>query len=141
MTTDQVARFVLVFYLLVFLLLQLFTFERFPNLLGGIGIMGTWGTVVAISLVTLELLALPYLLSMNRLPKFVKNLSATSVFIALGVLSVLEVLGYMSGQTVMFGATFEMQSGSWSILLMVALWILAFWGVFGRRWGLVSQQR
>lgn len=131
-TTPQAMRLVLAGYLLVLLVLQLFTFEQFPELVATAGVGGVYSYIVAIALVVVELMALPYLISM-KVPTRLQKLSLVSLILAMVGLSVLEVSAYLSGQTVVFGATFGLPGGSWSLLFMAALWVLAFWGVFGNR--------
>ena len=62
-------RLILGGYLVVFLLAQLFTYEKFPSMLESIG-LGNWSTVGAIVLVLAQLLALainPSLLLVSQL--------------------------------------------------------------------------
>ena len=128
----RAVRFLLAGYVLLFLLLQLFTFEKFPALLESAGVAGGWSHGVAIGLVVVELLALPYLLQM-KLPGRVRRASLVSGVVAMLTLTVLEVIAFTHEQTVMFGATFGLPGGSWSLLFLAALWTLLAWSVFGGR--------
>lgn len=132
LTGPQVARFICAAYILVMLVAQLFTFEQFPALIGSIGVAGGLTVVVAITLVVAELLALPHLLSIPRLPGMLKKVSFVSVFVALLGLTILEVTALLAGQTVIFGATFHLPAGSWSLFMLTGLWVLAAWGAIGQ---------
>ncbi len=128
-TNARAARLLLAGYIIILLLLQLFSFDVFPAMLAGIGLDGTWSYVVAIALVVVELLALPFLLHMKLSKKFL-NISMISGSVALLALSILEVWAFTAGQSVLFGATFDLPGGSWSILLLLALWLLFAWGAW-----------
>ena len=125
-STITVARRALGAYMLVFLLSQLFSFEKFPELLQSVGFTPVLATIVAILMVCSGLLAMPFLIGVD-VRKPVITLSRISCFVALGLLSVVEVMAYMSGSSVLFGATFDVPGGSWSLLLVVSLWILLVW--------------
>ena len=129
LTNARAARLLLAGYIIILLLLQLFSFDAFPAMLAGIGLDGTWSYIAAIALVVVELLALPFLLQMKLSKKFL-NVSMISGGVALLVLSILEVWAFTTGQSVLFGATFDLPGGSWSILLLLALWLLFAWGVW-----------
>ena len=112
-------------YLVVLLLAQLFAFEKFPSMLESIG-LGDWSTVVAIVLALAQLLALPFLIGL-KLPTRLVFASFVSVFVALVLLSVLEVMALISDATILFGATLDLPGGFWSICLLLALWVLYAW--------------
>lgn len=130
-TTGQAARLLLAGYILVMLLLQLFTFEAFPGMLSVAGIVAPWSYVLAVLLVVLELLALPFLIDL-RLPSGAVLASKVSGLLAIGLATVLEIFGLANGQAVMFGATFDLPSGSWTLFLLAALWVLMVWGLMPR---------
>ena len=118
-------RLILGGYLVVLLLAQLFAFEKFPSMLESIG-LGDWSTVVAIVLALAQLLALPFLIGL-KLPARLVFASFVSVFVALVLLSVLEVMALISDATILFGATLDLPGGFWSICLLLALWVLYGW--------------
>ena len=126
----QAAKLLLAIYVLVFLISQLFTFEKLPALIAGSGLELGWANLAAISLVLLELAALPFLLGMRTSP-LISRVSFASVFLALTGLAALEVLSGSSGQSMILGATFDLPGGSWSLSLLAALWILAIWSAYG----------
>ena len=66
-TNARAARLLLAGYIIILLLLQLFSFDAFPAMLVGIGLDGVWSYIAAIALVVVELLALPFLLQMKLL--------------------------------------------------------------------------
>ena len=130
LSTPDGARLLLSGYLLVFLLCQLFTFEKFPTLLEGIG-LGVMATAVAIILVMLQLLAMPFLIGL-RVPTGVKKASAVAVFGAMSLLTGLEIAAFAAERTVLFGATFDLPGGAWSLCLLAALWALLLWVMFSK---------
>ena len=71
------------------LLCQLFTFEKFPAVLTSAGIMPYLSLPIAIILVVVELMSLPFLIDMN-IPK--KNYSdkQSGWFLSLGIMTVIS---------------------------------------------------
>ena len=139
-TNARAARLLLAGYIIILLLLQLFSFDVFPAMLAGIGLDGVWSYIAAIALVVVELLALPFLLQMKLSKKFL-NVSMISGGVALLVLSILEVWAFTAGQSVLFGATFDLPGGSWSILLLLALWLLFAWGAWNEIASLLGKDK
>lgn len=125
----RVARLILAFYLLMMLLGQLFTFERFPALLEGVG-LGDWSAPIAALLVILELLAMPWLIEL-RMGRRLRILSVSSLVLGLLTISFLELLAYCHGSTVLFGASLHLPAGIWSLLKLAALWILLLYVASG----------
>ena len=115
---------------------QLFTFENFPALITSLWLPG--GEVMAKSLaaiiVTIEVLALPFLLSMTLSPLFrvvSMGLGWLTVLIWV-ILSLWENLmrGSISSSGI-FGATIPLPVGWWSVLFSLALGILVAWASWG----------
>lgn len=129
---SSAARMILAAYITIFLLSQLFTFDKFPGMLEAIGVSSPWSTVVAIWLVVAQLLSLPFLLR-TSVPALLNRISLMMSALAMLTLSILEVLAYTSGATIIFGASLGLPSGSWSLLLLLALWLLLVWGIFGEK--------
>ncbi len=126
--TDSI-KFILALYILVILLSQLFTFETFPaKIADAIGGSLTAGMVFAVLLVLMELLSIPYLISMKIKPKIIK-VSRAIAGVSLASLLIFELMAITRGLSLMFGTTFDLPSGSWSILLLIALIILYAWAV------------
>ena len=123
--TIRSVRLLLAAYIVVLLLAQLFTFEKFPDTLAILDISNGW----AVLLVTLELLALPFLLDIT-LPKNLRRVSIGMGVAALVLLTALEIMAYEHGVSMLFGATFDLPGGSWSLLLISALWVLFVWSVW-----------
>ena len=127
-SSQYAARLLLASYILIMLLLQLFTFEKFPEILAVAGVMSPWNYIGAVKLVILELLAVPYLIDL-RLPDVPRLASKVSGLLALGLATAFEVLGFINGQTLIFGATLDLPSGSWTLYLLAALWVLMIWSL------------
>lgn len=125
-SSTRVARLALGGYLMIFLLGQLFTFEKFPALLQAIGLSAPLAVVIAAVLVGVELLAMPFLIGLD-VRRWVYRLSRMCCFMALVLLSVIEVVAFMSETSVLFGATFDLPGGLWSLSLLLALWALLVW--------------
>ncbi len=121
-------RLSLAFYFLVIMLLQLFSFDKFPRVLANVGVDQSISTVVSITLVLVGLLALPHLLGMKTSSKLLKVSSWLSP-VFLFMLTTLEVIAFYSGRTILFGATFDLPGGGWSLLFLAAIWILWIWSV------------
>ena len=65
------------FWTIIIMLAQLFRFEKFPKTLESLGIGD--GTIVAIAIVLLEFISLPFLLSMPRLSELEQRISGVCV--------------------------------------------------------------
>ena len=125
LNSSRTARIFMALYIVLLLLLQLFTFDKFPDLLAKLGVSSGW----AVLLIVLELLSLPFLLDM-KLPVVYRKISMWIGVATLVLLTALETMAYENNISVMFGATFDLPGGSWSILLIVAMWILFAWGAW-----------
>jgi len=124
--TLRVVRLVMAFYILVILLSQLFTFEDFPGLIESIGVSVGWAAVLAMLLVFIELLSLPFWLEMPLRRAF-RRVSFVAGVIAMLMLSALEVVAYQHDTSLIFGATLDFPGGSWSLLFLSGLWLLLIW--------------
>ena len=47
--------------------------------------------------------------------------------VALLLLTLLEGMAFYHGVSIIFGATFDLPGGSWSLLFLAGVWILAIW--------------
>ena len=70
LNSSRTARIFMALYIVLLLLLQLFTFDKFPDLLAKLGVSSGW----AVLLIILELLSLPFLLDM-KLPVVYRKIS------------------------------------------------------------------
>lgn len=115
---------------------QLFKFESFPAVIAGFWLPGGEPTskLVAALLVTGEVMALPFLLSI-RLSPAMRVCSmvlgwltiAGWLFLALWANLTTNVVGSMG----LFGATLRLPVGWWAVFFFAALGVLAVWASWG----------
>lgn len=100
----QYAALAVGFWTIIIMLAQLFRFEKFPKTLESLGIGG--GTIVAIAIVLLEFISLPFLLSMPRLGGLGRRLAAICALLAPGfwLMISVAVLANGQGKVSLFGA-------------------------------------
>lgn len=133
------AKRIAIFYailLLIFAVMQLFTFDKFLVLIGEFGLPGEEMTayLVASLLVVSEVFALPFLLRMPLSPLFrwfsmILSWLAAALWIKLSFWLVLtdspvETVGFL-------GTLVYVMPGWWAVLVSVALGILAAWASWG----------
>ena len=124
MSVVQIVRLIVAGYILVIVLSQLFSFDKFPSMLAGMP--GVMAAVCAIVLVVAEVGALPFLLAMDISARL-RKVSAVMGVVALLLLTLLESMAFCHGVSMIFGATFDLPGGSWSLLFLTGVWILAIW--------------
>lgn len=124
MSVVQIVRRIIAGYILVIVLSQLFSFDKFPAMLAGMP--GVMAVVCAIILVITEVGALPFLLAMDISARL-RKVSAVMGVVALLLLTLLEGMAFYHGVSMIFGATFDLPGGSWSLLFLAGVWILAIW--------------
>lgn len=122
-------------FLVIMIVAQLFTFEDFPAVLGAMWLPGSeaWMPVYAGVIVTLEVLALPFLLGM-RLSVAMRVLSIVFGWLVIAKWLVICVGNILVGDVVnsgLLGATVILPVGWWSISFCVALGVLALWVAWG----------
>ena len=106
------------------LLCQLFTFEKFSAVLTSAGVPLSLSLLVAIMLVVVELVSLPFLIDMN-MPKRITLTSRMAGFLSLGVMTVISFLAFVNGHVaVIFGATIKNVNSVAAIFLVFMMWIL-----------------
>ena len=111
-------------FVMVPLLCQLFTFEKFSAVLISAGIMPYLSLSIAIILVVVELASLPFLIDMN-MPKRITLTSRTAGFLSLGIMTVISFLAFANGNAaVIFGATTKNVNSAAPIFLIFMMWIL-----------------
>ena len=106
------------------LLCQLFTFEKFSAVLTSAGVPSSLSLPIAILLVIAELMSLPFLIDMN-MPKRITLASRTAGFLSLGIMTVISFLAFANGHVaVIFGATIKNVNSVAAIFLVFVMWIL-----------------
>lgn len=115
---------------------QLFTFEDFPAVVSALWIPGgaAVAQTIAAILVVVEVLSLPFLLSLRLSPLFrlVSMVLGWGVALLWVTLTVWENLmaGSISNSGVL-GATIPLPAGWWSVLFSIALAVLIAWASWG----------
>lgn len=111
--------------LIIFLLLcQLFTFEKFPEILSGAGINSSMSLVVMMALVITELVSLPFLIGME-ISRLAVLISRAAGFISLGAMTMINVMAVMNGSpAVIFGATLKNVNGLVGVMVLIIMWAL-----------------
>ena len=121
---NKVVKLIAGLLIMVPLLCQLFTFEKFSAVLTSAGIMPYLSLLVAIILVVVELTSLPFLIGMN-MPKRITLTSRMAGFLSLGIMTVISFLAFMNGHVaVIFGATIKNVNNVAAIFLIFMMWIL-----------------
>ena len=110
---------------ILLLLCQLFTFEKFPGILLAVGINSSMSLVVMIVLVITELMSLPFLIGME-ISRLAILVSRVAGFISLGMMVAISVAAVMNGSpsAVIFGATLKDVSGLVGVLILAIMWLL-----------------
>ncbi len=93
---NKVVKLIAGLLIMVSLLCQLFTFEKFSAVITSAGIMPYLSLPIAIILVVVELTSLPFLIDMN-MPKRITMTSKVAGFLSLGIMSVISFLAFMNG--------------------------------------------
>ena len=110
--------------IILLLLCQLFTFEKFPGILLAVGINSSMSLVVMMVLVITELVSLPFLIGME-ISRLVVLISRAAGFISLGAMTMINVMAVMNGApAVIFGATLKNVSGLVGVLMLAIMWLL-----------------
>lgn len=115
---------------------QLFTFEKFPEVLANVWLPGgkPMAQVYAAVIVTLEVFALPFLLGM-RLSPAMRVFSMVAGWLTVMFWLAVTLWENFSGDVIansgLLGDTVSLPVGWWNILFCVALGILAAWASWG----------
>lgn len=121
---NKIVKLIAGLLIIVSLLCQLFTFEKFSAVLTSAGITSYLSLPIAIILVVVELTSLPFLIDMN-MSKRISLMSRTAGFLSLGIMTVISFLAFMNGYgTVIFGATIKNVNNVAAIFLVFMMWIL-----------------
>ncbi|MCP9466274.1 MAG: hypothetical protein NNC22_02660 [Candidatus Nanosynbacter sp. P5B_S4_bin.39.1] len=121
---NKIVKLITGLLIMVPLLCQLFTFEKFSAVLTSAGITPYLSLPIAILLVITELVSLPFLIDMN-MPKRITLTSRTAGFLSLGVMTVISFLAFANESgAVIFGATIKNVNNVAAIFLVFVMWIL-----------------
>ena len=121
---NKIVKLITGLLIMVPLLCQLFTFEKFSAALTSAGIPSSLSLPIAIILVVVELTSLPFLIDMNISKKAIL-VSRVSGFLSLGIMTVISFLAFANGYVaVIFGATIKNVNNVAAIFLVFMMWIL-----------------
>ena len=121
---NKIVKLITGLLIMVSLLCQLFTFEKFSAVLTSAGIAPYLSLSIAIILVIVELTSLPFLIDMD-MPKRITLTSRTAGFLSLGIMTVISFLAFANGHAaVIFGATIKNVNNVAAIFLVFVMWAL-----------------
>ena len=121
---NKIVKLITGLLIMVPLLCQLFTFEKFSAVLTSAGITPYLSLPIAILLVIAELVSLPFLIDMDISKKAIL-VSRVAGFLSLGIMTVISFLAFANGYgTVIFGATIKNVNNVAAIFLVFVMWIL-----------------
>ena len=121
---NKIVKLITGLLIMVSLLCQLFTFEKFSAVITSAGISSSLSLSIAIILVVVELMSLPFLIDMN-MSKRITLTSRMAGFLSLGIMTVISFLAFANGHAaVIFGATIKNVNSVAAIFLVFVMWIL-----------------
>lgn len=121
---NKIVKLITGLLIMVPLLCQLFTFEKFSAVLTSAGVPSSLSLPIAITLVIVELVSLPFLIDMN-MSKRISLMSRMAGFLSLGIMTVISFLAFANGHAaVIFGATIKNVNNVTAIFLVFMMWIL-----------------
>lgn len=121
---NKIVKLITGLLIIVPLLCQLFTFEKFSAVITSAGIPSSLSLLIAIILVVVELTSLPFLIDMDISKKAIL-VSRVSGFLSLGIMTVISFLAFVNGYwAVIFGATIKNVNNVTAIFLVFMMWIL-----------------
>lgn len=121
---NKIVKLITGLLIMVSLLCQLFTFEKFSAVLTSAGIAPYLSLSIAIILVIVELTSLPFLIGMD-MPKRITMTSRMAGFLSLGIMTVISFLAFANGYVaVIFGATIKNVNSTAAIFLVFVMWAL-----------------
>ena len=121
---NKIVKLITGLLIMVSLLCQLFTFEKFSAVLTSAGIAPYLSLSIAIILVIVELTSLPFLIGMD-MPKRITMTSRMAGFLSLGIMTVISFLAFVNGYvSVIFGATIKNVNSAAVIFLVFVMWAL-----------------
>ena len=120
----KIAKLITGVLIILLLLCQLFTFEKFPGILLAVGVNSLMSLVVMMVLVITELVSLPFLIGME-ISRLVVLISRAAGFISLGLMTMTSAMTVMDGSpAVMFGATLKNVNGLVGVMVLIIMWAL-----------------
>ena len=121
---NKIVKLITGLLIMVPLLCQLFTFEKFSAVLTSAGVSSYLSLPIAIILVVVELVSLPFLIDMD-MPKRITLTSRMAGFLSLGIMTVISFLAFVNGYAaVIFGATIKNVNSVAAIFLVFVMWAL-----------------
>ena len=121
---NKIVKLITGLLIMVPLLCQLFTFEKFSAVITSAGIPSSLSLPIAIILVVAELMSLPFLIDMD-MPKRITLTSRMAGFLSLGIMTVISFLAFANGHVaVIFGATIKNVNSVAAIFLVFVMWAL-----------------
>ena len=121
---NKIVKSIIGLLIMVSLLCQLFTFEKFSAVLTSAGVPSSLSLPIAIILVVVELTSFPFLIDMN-MPKRLTLTSRVAGFLSLGIMTVISFLAFVNGYVaVIFGATIKNVNNVAAIFLVCVTWAL-----------------
>lgn len=121
---NKIVKLITGLLIMVPLLCQLFTFEKFSAVITSAGIPSSLSLLVAIILVVVELTSLPFLIDMN-MTKRITLTSRMAGFLSLGIMTAISFLAFINGHAaVIFGVTIKNVNSVAAIFLIFVMWIL-----------------
>ena len=121
---NKIVKLITGLLIMVSLLCQLFTFEKFSAVLTSAGIAPYLSLSIAIILVIVELTSLPFLIGMD-MTKRITMTSRMAGFLSLGIMTAIGFLAFANGHAaVMFGATIKNVNNVTAIFLIFVMWVL-----------------
>ena len=121
---NKIVKLITGLLIMVSLLCQLFTFEKFSAVLTSAGFAPYLSLSIAIILVIVELTSLPFLIDMD-IPKRIILTSRVAGFLSLGIMTVISFLAFKNGDVgVIFCGTIKNVNNVAAIFLVFMMWIL-----------------
>ena len=121
---NKIVKLITGLLIMVPLLCQLFTFEKFSAVITSAGIPPYLSLPIAIILVVVELTSLPFLIDMD-MSKRITLTSRMAGFLNLGIMTVISFLAFVNGYvSVIFGATIKNVNSAAVIFLVFVMWAL-----------------
>ena len=121
---NKIVKLIAGILIMVPLLCQLFTFEKFSAVLTSAGVPSSLSLLIAIILAVVELVSLPFLIDMNMSKRIILT-SRMAGFLSLGIMTVISFLAFVNGYvSVIFGATIKNVNSVAAIFLVFVMWAL-----------------